>query len=66
MFHMMVVVHTVPYIEVCVCVVFPSAKDLTVWKLFDPCVQLLKNSVESIGLDKEVFDFGGGRGATPN
>ncbi|XP_076005196.1 cohesin subunit SA-1 [Genypterus blacodes] len=33
---------------------FSSAKDLTGWKLLDPCMQLLKHSMESIGVDKEL------------
>uniref|UniRef100_A0AAY5KN03 Cohesin subunit SA n=1 Tax=Esox lucius TaxID=8010 RepID=A0AAY5KN03_ESOLU len=33
---------------------FSSAKDLTAWKLFKPCFQLLKNGVESRDIDKEV------------
>lgn len=33
-----------------------SAKDLTGWKLFDPCVELLKSRLESRELDKEVWD----------
>uniref|UniRef100_UPI003AB0B83D cohesin subunit SA-2-like n=1 Tax=Centroberyx gerrardi TaxID=166262 RepID=UPI003AB0B83D len=34
---------------------FSSAKDLTGWKLFDPCFQLLKSSLESRDLDKELM-----------
>ncbi|XP_042159177.1 cohesin subunit SA-2 isoform X4 [Oncorhynchus tshawytscha] len=32
---------------------FSSAKDLTSWKLFEPCFQLLKSGVESRDIDKE-------------
>ncbi|XP_031654489.1 cohesin subunit SA-2 isoform X3 [Oncorhynchus kisutch] len=32
---------------------FTSAKDLTSWKLFEPCFQLLKSGVESRDIDKE-------------
>ncbi|XP_019900399.1 cohesin subunit SA-3 [Esox lucius] len=34
---------------------FSSAKDLTAWKLFKPCFQLLKNGVESRDIDKELM-----------
>ncbi|XP_029918342.1 cohesin subunit SA-1 isoform X2 [Myripristis murdjan] len=34
---------------------FSSAMDLTGWKLFDPCFQLLKSRVESKDLDKELM-----------
>lgn len=37
----------------CVCVI-SSAKDPTVWKLFDSCLELLKSTMESGELDKEV------------
>ncbi|XP_034064022.1 cohesin subunit SA-2 isoform X2 [Gymnodraco acuticeps] len=32
-----------------------SAKDTTVWKLFDPCLELLKSRIESRDLDKELM-----------
>uniref|UniRef100_A0A8C8M906 Cohesin subunit SA n=1 Tax=Oncorhynchus tshawytscha TaxID=74940 RepID=A0A8C8M906_ONCTS len=34
---------------------FSSAKDLTSWKLFEPCFQLLKSGVESRDIDKELM-----------
>ncbi|KAL0973621.1 hypothetical protein UPYG_G00207250 [Umbra pygmaea] len=34
---------------------FSSAKDLTAWKLFEPCIQLLKHGVESGDMDKELM-----------
>ncbi|KAJ8246867.1 hypothetical protein GJAV_G00256240 [Gymnothorax javanicus] len=34
---------------------FSSAKDLTSWQLFDPCVQILKCGVESADFDKELM-----------
>ncbi|KAM6953761.1 LOW QUALITY PROTEIN: cohesin subunit SA-2 [Aplochiton taeniatus] len=34
---------------------FSGAKDLRGWKLFNPCVQLLKSGVETTDLDKELM-----------
>ncbi|KAJ8014700.1 hypothetical protein DPEC_G00018370 [Dallia pectoralis] len=34
---------------------FSRAKDLTAWKLFEPCFQLLKSGVESRDIDKELM-----------
>ncbi|XP_062332798.1 cohesin subunit SA-3 isoform X2 [Osmerus eperlanus] len=34
---------------------FSSAKDLTGWKLFEPCFKLLKSGTESTDMDKELM-----------
>ncbi|KAJ8337818.1 hypothetical protein SKAU_G00367840 [Synaphobranchus kaupii] len=34
---------------------FSSAKDLTSWQLFDPCIQILKCGVESADINKELM-----------
>ena len=59
MINMAAGVQVISYTEVCVCIfvyLLCSAKDMTAWKLFDPCLELLKSRIESRDLDKEVCD----------